>query len=153
MLVRLIEIHVELLGALKALEDLTLDQAPDRAALAMARWRRSRANAERALLLEADIYPFLLARLPAAEAGPVRKLQADFAAFQEESTAHVARWPIDRAVAEWEDYCRAAIRMRSARRRRTEAERAILYPLLARLETGAVSALGIMDGVGTKRAA
>ncbi len=130
MLARLIEIHAELLGALKALEDLTLSEAPDIEALALARWRRSRANADRARLLEVEIYPFLLDRLPAAEVEPIRKLQADSVAFQNASTAHVASWPIDKAVAEWEDYARAATTMRSARRRRIESERAILYPLL-----------------------
>lgn len=127
MLAKLKALHDELLAAISGLTALTDRGLPDRSRLADQRLALSRASAARSLLLELEIYPYLLATLPAEDAQAVRRLRTEALAQRVSSAGHVGRWTIDAAMADWPGYCEASRAMRTAMRQQIAAEQSLLY--------------------------
>ena len=130
MLAQLERLHSELLTAISAMQRLAAGPVPERALLADARLKISRASQSRSRFVELDVYPALLQRLSGGDAEPVWRLRAEGIAMRALSTAHVARWTIESAISNWEEYRAASMAMTASMRSRIAAEKATLYRLL-----------------------
>lgn len=127
------EAHAAVLRELGELETLTAAPTPDGARLAAVRLRLSRASTRRAQLLDREILPALLAKLPATQTGAVTELRSALGAARAQSSAHVVRWTLEKAKQDWAGYCRASAEMRTAMRAQIERERRMLAPLLRQI--------------------
>jgi hypothetical protein len=114
-------------------DGLTAMAEPDRARIAMARWKLTQAVGRRAKLLEEQVYPSLQ-RYGPAEAGPlVRRLRESGAAFLAESVRAMGSWTIDRVVADWRGFCAVSRSRRKSLCSRMNEERDLLHPILRTL--------------------
>jgi hypothetical protein len=125
--------HAELLGEIARLETATRAAAPG-PELAAIRLGLSRASGRRFRLVEQQIIPFLQARAAGAEAEGLARLRADMAAARARSSRHVATWSLDAAKKDWRGYCEASAEIRAEMRAQIERERAVLDPLLRKVE-------------------
>ena len=137
LLARLKSVHDELLAALSGLEALLGGDPPDPNVLASVRQHLRQCSAARALLLQDEIYPLILKDAAPAEAAAIDRLRADAARFRPISDMHVAMWTSDRIMRTWPKYCSASASMRASMRRRVEAEREAVYPMLETRVAGA----------------
>ena len=124
--------HSHLLDALEVLEAALASEVPDRAMLANARWKLSRASGMRRKLLVETVYP-LIEAAGGAGAARVAALRREDGEMSAASARHVATWTLDAVLADWPGYRAASATMRQAMQARVAAERAILYPLVAAL--------------------
>jgi len=130
MLARLKAHHAALESALEAMDRLSRKAMPDRAQLATARLALSQASAQRTRCLNEDVFPTILAANDPVACESVRTLQSEGAQLRARSAEHVAAWSIDRAIGDWQGYCRVSSELRATMRDRLRRERLLLYPLL-----------------------
>lgn len=131
MLLELKRAHDALLSCLNELERLTRDAVPDRAKLANTRWKLSKASADRRKLVDAACDLLLISAL-APDRARVRALRESDAEGVAASSSHVRRWPVDQAIADWDQYRTASTAVQKAMRQRILQEQRTLYPLLDR---------------------
>ncbi len=136
LLARLKSVHEELLAALSGLEALLGAEPPDPNALASVRQHLRQYSAARTVLLQDEVYPHILKDAAPAEAAAIDGLRAEAARFRPISDMHVAMWTSDRIMRTWPKYCSASASMRTSMRRRVEAERSALYPMLEARASG-----------------
>lgn len=113
-----------------ALERIVQGEAPDQASLASARWKLTRASGRRRKLLTDSIYP-QLQNVSAIHSRKLDELRADAAAQLAKSSHHIGKWTVEHIIAHWPDYQKASAEMTASMRRRVQAEKVLLYPLLA----------------------
>ena len=122
-------LHEELTAALDELDGLTEAEAPDRAALATARHRLSRASGRRRRLVE-TLTNRLLETASPAEALRLRALRERNAAQLHASTSHIGKWGLSHLMDDWQGYRAASSFMRQSLRDLISDDRETLYPLL-----------------------
>ncbi len=99
--------------------------------VARARWKIMSASRKRRDYIDEVIYPALKARLSDSEATMVEALQTRDIAQRHWATDHLSRWPLERALKDFDDYLRAAEEVRFRIRAYLHTERQVLKPLLA----------------------
>ena len=129
MLMELEKVHVDLLQCIAALEQVVARPVPDAESLASARWKLTRASGRRRRLLTERIYPALEA-VPLTNTLKLRELRSEGASMLATSSQHIAKWTVDRIVANWPEYQRASGVMTATMRKRIALEKIALTPLL-----------------------
>ena len=121
--------HDEILALIGELERALTEPTPPPG---LAELRRELAVKVRAHLHYEDwvIYPWLLANESEAIASTARRLFAEMNDHAAGVAAHIARWPMERVMVDWEGYRRATLPVTAQFRMRTEAENEGLYRLL-----------------------
>jgi hypothetical protein len=132
MLDQLKALHDDIVMFIGELEKLTAAPIPKLDAVADTRLRLTRASRRRTTLLETQIYPHLLDRVPPADRQRVESLRNSGKARLQASVGHIGQWTLQEVRDRWSDYGRASRAMRASMRERVEEERAIIYPLLTR---------------------
>lgn len=122
-------LHQQLIEMLDQLGELTLQSAPDEAALAALRYRLTRASGARRRLVNTLCLELQLA-LPEDELAAVRAVRASSIAAMASSSDHIGAWTLRQLVKDWPGYCSASQLMRRAMREQIDAEKAALYPHL-----------------------
>ncbi|MEI9926658.1 MAG: hypothetical protein WDN44_01730 [Sphingomonas sp.] len=123
--------HEDLLAALAQLEQLTLQDSPDEAALASTRWQASRASGRRRKIFAAAC-AFLVDRVSDSDRIEIQTLQDLNATQLKASTAHIGKWTLQQVIDDWSGYQAVSRRMRASVRELVAADRATLCPLLDR---------------------
>ncbi len=122
--------HKVLLDNLDALRDLCCSIEPSQDAIASLRWKIAQASRHRMGFLNDTVFP-AGGRADSDEArAKVNALRTITPCYQREISAYVSRWPTDRIIAEWSDYCIAAALLQAKARKRVAAEIAVLQPVL-----------------------
>ncbi len=129
MLTELKNIHDELLQCIAALERVVALPSPDAEALASARWKLTRASGRRRRLLAERVYPALEA-VPPTNSPKLQELRSEGTSSLTRSSQHIAKWTVDRIVANWAEYQQASGTMTATMRKRLATEKIVLYPLL-----------------------
>ena len=125
------EVHAQMRAALEALDFLTQQPQPDEAALATARLNLSRASGRRRKLFDAAVSA-LAGSVSPTDAPRLRELRELNAAQLQASTAHIGKWGLRAATADWPGYRAVSMQMRQSLRDLIAADRAILLPMLER---------------------
>lgn len=129
-------LHDGLVDAISALQVLLARQVVDRATLAQARLRLTKASGERLKFIETEIHPHLEQWVSPFDRAILEQLRNESFVLRGNSTRHVAAWSLDRIVENWTGYLRASAEMLTAMRRRVEREKTVLYPLLQMASAG-----------------
>jgi len=130
MVIELKAVHGELLQCIAALELVVRRPTPDTESLTAARWKLTRASGRRRRLLTDRVFP-ALAAVPVTNTPRLQELRAETAAMLTVSSQHIARWTVDKIVANWGEYQRASTILTASMRNRIATEKIILHPLLA----------------------
>ena len=130
-LARLRAAHDEITFRLNALAQVFDGGGPADSDYVAARWHLTKASRARWLMLSNEIFPLL--QDLGAWTDEIAALHADGAVQQDASVAHVSRWPLRAAIADWEDYREASNRIRAGMRERIAREARVLYPTLEAL--------------------
>lgn len=126
----LVRHHKVLLDNLDALRDVCCSIEPSQDAIASLRWRIAQASRHRMSFLNDTVFP-AGGRADSDEArAKVNALRASTSGYQREISAYVSRWPTDRIIAEWSDYCIAAALLQAKARERVAVEIEVLQPAL-----------------------
>ncbi|MCA1748820.1 MAG: hemerythrin domain-containing protein [Parasphingopyxis sp.] len=127
--------HDEILVLLGRLETALAEPSPP---AGLDRIRREAAVKVRSHLAHEDwtIYPWLLSSESDVIVETARRLFAESADFAGALAAHLARWPAERAAADWDNYRAAAQPLIKRLRLRTKAENEELYRLLLEERSG-----------------
>ena len=128
------EAHSRLLGAIDHLQQLAEGPAPDKELLVTVRWRVSEASLARRLLW-GRIHDALARQCDPIVERDLRELQEADIRLIRASADHVARWPADAVIGDWEGYCRASEAMRRQMTDAVAVERRLLCPILEAIET------------------
>ena len=118
--------HAHQLALIADLDGLTAQPVPDVPRLANVRWKMSQASRERRHILNSIVYPDLAKRLVPAEAEMVKRLREKETVAMAASAQHIAKWTMDRIVADWAGYARDSSAMRASLRKRMAAEMEVL---------------------------
>ncbi|USI72679.1 hypothetical protein [Sphingomonas morindae] len=136
MLAELASLHDLLDERMAIMRRLVHEEQLQRERVSFARLELSRCSSARSRHLTERVFPYLLARLTGEEADQVRQLQAAMVPIRATSAAHVTRWPSEAVAADWPSYRQASHAILAMMAARIAEERAILYPLLKRLQHG-----------------
>lgn len=121
--------HQNLDRCLAALATALAAPQPDARACLFARWELTKASRRRWLILETRAFPAIRAR--GADTPAFAALAAELEDWRDRSAAHLARWPLNRPIADWDGFRAASDALRARMQERITRERAVLYPLLA----------------------
>ena len=126
--------HRNLLSAIDELASLTRGPLPEKERLVGVRWRVSDASLIRRLLW-GRIHAYLGERADADVERDLRVLQEADINLIRASASHVARWPAEAIIEDWDGYCRASDVMRGAMIDAIAREESLLYPILEARES------------------
>lgn len=121
--------HRELIRSMAELDELTRGRLPSKGQIVEARWQISRASLARRTLWN-RIYTELSRFVGDAEIADLKGLQEADGALLRASSAHIARWPIDVVMDDWDGYCRASLDIRWKMLACMGAEKRLVYPML-----------------------
>jgi hypothetical protein len=122
--------HADLLNAMAVMASAADAPVADRHLYSNARWRLSQASLKRRMLW-GRIYRHLAPRAGPHDAAALDRIQATDVALQQQSAAHVGKWTTDAIEADWAGYCDASRTIRWKMNAHMDAERRVVYPLLA----------------------
>lgn len=121
--------HHRLLACVALMEEVTAPAAPDRVRLTGARLKISQASLARRHVWR-RIQDYLLCRVRHSDTLTLRDLtERDLKQFRR-SSAHVARWTGNAAMADWPGYQAASMEIRGHIVANIRAEQNLLYPML-----------------------
>jgi hypothetical protein len=132
MLDELLRLHDDVEMEVAAQEALLRSSGiPNGDEVARSRWKIMSASKKRREYVEAVVYPALKSALTGGEADMVAALYLKDVAQRHWATDHLAQWPLDRALTDFEDYLRASSEVRFRIRAHLQTEKQVMTPLLA----------------------
>lgn len=124
--------HAGISDYLARLARLANASAPPPAVYAEVRWMLTKWSRKRWRLIDAHVFP-LLERQLGSLPPECNRLKQEAEAIHERTIEHVSRWPLTKAISDWDAYTRASKAMRADMRDRIEREKQIIGPALAEL--------------------
>lgn len=132
LLAELTAIDGEVDAGARELEALVkLGDLPDGPSLSVARLRFSRALRQHLQFVDTAVMPYLRATVDAKADQIVGDYRRLLNGYHEAAAHHVAAWPSISVAADWDGYGRSVADMLSRLKRRVEAERRDIHPLLS----------------------